>query len=206
MVRELASQDLSTVSHYVCGSVSDSQGCTAYDVVINQEFFQKCQVRVWWCCFSSKTVICSCLNQKSIRSASDWTELNCQASQERGHITPVLASMHWLPVLFWNYPKISPLTVKALHGLSPAYLWDLLVPYVVCTLNIMKNNEILWQKTVTFINKSLPILLDFSDLVCNWLENWPTVLLYFTQLFWFKSFLLHFVFICGCMKHFVTFV
>ena len=42
------------------------------------------------------------------------------------HISPVLASLHWLPVKFRG---VLLLTFKALHGLAPLYLNDLLHPY-----------------------------------------------------------------------------
>ena len=45
------------------------------------------------------------------------------------HISPVLASLHWLPVKFQIDHKILLLTFKALHGLAPLYLNDLLLPY-----------------------------------------------------------------------------
>ncbi len=47
----------------------------------------------------------------------------------RDHITPVLESLHWLPVSFRVDFKILMLTYKALHGLAPQYLSDLLIPY-----------------------------------------------------------------------------
>ncbi len=39
----------------------------------------------------------------------------------RDHITPVLESLHWLPVSFRVDFKILMLTYKALHGLAPQY-------------------------------------------------------------------------------------
>ena len=47
----------------------------------------------------------------------------------RSHITPVLASLHWLPVKFRIDFKILLITYKALHGLAPAYISELLSPY-----------------------------------------------------------------------------
>ncbi len=38
------------------------------------------------------------------------------------HITPVLASLHWLPVRFRIEFKILLIVFKILHGLAPAYL------------------------------------------------------------------------------------
>ena len=45
------------------------------------------------------------------------------------YITPVLKSLHWLPVCFRIDFKILLLVFKALNGLSPSYLSDLLLTY-----------------------------------------------------------------------------
>jgi hypothetical protein len=58
--------------------------------------------------------------------------LNCAARvvsrlRKFDHITPVLASLHWLPIPQRLEFKIILLTFKALHGLAPEYLRELLV-------------------------------------------------------------------------------
>ena len=51
------------------------------------------------------------------------------------HISPVLASLHWLPVKARADLKVLLLTYKALHGLAPTYLSDLVLSYIpTCTL------------------------------------------------------------------------
>ena len=45
------------------------------------------------------------------------------------HISPILRSLYWLPVASRIHYKIILLTFKALHGLAPLYLLDLLAPY-----------------------------------------------------------------------------
>ncbi len=45
------------------------------------------------------------------------------------HITPILQSLHWLPIKFRISYKIVLLTYKALNGLAPAYLTSLLSRY-----------------------------------------------------------------------------
>ena len=45
------------------------------------------------------------------------------------HIMPVLVNLHWLPVDYRVKFKLLCLTYKALHGLAPAYLSDLLQQY-----------------------------------------------------------------------------
>ena len=51
-------------------------------------------------------------------------------TRRRDHITPVLKSLHWLPVQFRIDFKVLLLVYKCLNGLGPSYLSDLLVPYV----------------------------------------------------------------------------
>ena len=46
------------------------------------------------------------------------------------HITPVLASLHWLPVKARADFKLLLLTYKAFHRLAPTYLSDLVLPYI----------------------------------------------------------------------------
>uniref|UniRef100_A0A8C5GQG5 Reverse transcriptase domain-containing protein n=1 Tax=Gouania willdenowi TaxID=441366 RepID=A0A8C5GQG5_GOUWI len=45
------------------------------------------------------------------------------------HITPILSSLHWLPVNFRIEYKILVLTFRALHGQAPLYISDMLCPY-----------------------------------------------------------------------------
>ena len=45
------------------------------------------------------------------------------------HITPVLHSLHWLPVSYHIQYKVLLLTFKALIGQAPSYLTELLQPY-----------------------------------------------------------------------------
>ena len=42
----------------------------------------------------------------------------------------MLASLHWLPVKARADFKVSLLTYKALHGLAPTHLSDLVLPYI----------------------------------------------------------------------------
>ncbi len=45
------------------------------------------------------------------------------------HITPILQSLHWLPIKFCISCKLLLLAYKALNGLAPAYLTNLLSRY-----------------------------------------------------------------------------
>ncbi len=46
------------------------------------------------------------------------------------HISPILASLHWLPVHFRNQFKILLFVFKSLNGLAPPYIYELLHPYM----------------------------------------------------------------------------
>ncbi len=50
-------------------------------------------------------------------------------SRKYDHITPILQSLHWLPIKFCISYKILLLAYKALNGLAPAYLTSLLSRY-----------------------------------------------------------------------------
>ena len=50
-------------------------------------------------------------------------------THKREHITPVLNSLHWLPVIYWSQYKILMYTFKALQGTAPQYLEELVVQY-----------------------------------------------------------------------------
>ena len=64
------------------------------------------------------------------------------------HITPALKSLHWLPISFRAKYKVLVITCKALHGLGPGYLWDLLLPYnLPCTLRSSGKNLLPSAKT-----------------------------------------------------------
>ncbi len=50
-------------------------------------------------------------------------------SRKYNHITPILQSLHWLPIKFRISYKRSLLAYKALNGLAPVYLTNLLSHY-----------------------------------------------------------------------------
>ena len=50
-------------------------------------------------------------------------------TRKREHITPVLASLHWLPVRYRIEFKTLLFVFKCLNGLAPIYLSELLEPY-----------------------------------------------------------------------------
>lgn len=47
-------------------------------------------------------------------------------TRRREHITPILKSLHWLPVYYRIHFKILVLVYKCIHGMAPTYLSELL--------------------------------------------------------------------------------
>ncbi|XP_039668677.1 uncharacterized protein LOC120566361 [Perca fluviatilis] len=64
-------------------------------------------------------------------------------TKKRDHISPVLASLHWLPVKSRIEFKILLLTYKALNGQAPSYLEELLIPYCPTRALCSQNAELL---------------------------------------------------------------
>ncbi len=50
-------------------------------------------------------------------------------SSKRSHVTPILISLHWLPVKFRIHFKIIVMVFRALHGQAPVYINEMLKPY-----------------------------------------------------------------------------
>jgi hypothetical protein len=88
-------------------------------------------------CFTSRLDYCSALLSGYLDKALNKLQLvlNTAArilirTKKCDHITPVLASLHWLPVKARDDFNVLLLTYKALHGLAPTYLSDLVLPYI----------------------------------------------------------------------------
>lgn len=64
-------------------------------------------------------------------------------SRKSCHITPILTSLHWLPVTFRIQFKVLVIAYRALHGQAPAYICDLLHPYVASRSLRSSNQELL---------------------------------------------------------------
>ena len=73
-----------------------------------------------------------CLSQSSLKRLQliqNTAARLLTRTSRRSHITPVLVSLHWLPVKFRINYKILLITYKALHDLAPSYISELLVPH-----------------------------------------------------------------------------
>ncbi len=61
-------------------------------------------------------------------------------NHKRDHITPVLQSLHWLPVRYRVDLKIVLIVYKSLNGMAPSYISDLLIEHNV-TRSLRSSNQ-----------------------------------------------------------------
>ena len=66
---------------------------------------------------------------KSLQLIQNAAARTLTRTKKYEHISPILASLHWLPVKSRIDFKILLLTYKAINGRAPEYIKDLLVPY-----------------------------------------------------------------------------
>ncbi|XP_038581024.1 uncharacterized protein LOC119907367, partial [Micropterus salmoides] len=72
---------------------------------------------------------CSKKSIKTLQLIQNAAARVLTGTRKRDHISPVLASLHWLPVKSRIEFKILLLTSKALNGQAPSYLKELIIPY-----------------------------------------------------------------------------
>ena len=80
-----------------------------------------------------RLLLYSLLNLPTSQIARLWRIQNKAArlvtrTSMREHIRPVLKELHWLPIDRRIVYKVLVITYKALHGLAPVYLAELLAP------------------------------------------------------------------------------
>ena len=71
------------------------------------------------------------------------------------HITPVLFSLHWLPVTYRIEFKILVLTFKAINQLAPSYICNLVRLKEKCKYQLRSSEELLLQLPIGKTKKSL---------------------------------------------------
>ncbi len=91
-------------------------------------------------------------------------------SRKYDHITPILQSLHWLPIKFRISYKIVLLAYKALNCLAPAYLTSLLSHYNPTRSLKLQNSGLL---VVPRIAKSTKVYRTFSYLVSKLWNSLP---------------------------------
>ncbi len=74
----------------------------------------------------------SCCTKKSLKTLQLIQNAPARVltgTRKRDRISPVLASLHWLPVKSRIEFKVLLLTYKALNGQAPSFLKELIVPF-----------------------------------------------------------------------------
>ncbi|KAK2872069.1 hypothetical protein Q8A73_024565, partial [Channa argus] len=72
---------------------------------------------------------CPSNSLKSLQLIQNAAARVLTGTSKRDHISPSLASLHWLPIKFRIEFKTLLLTYKALNGQAPSYIEDLIAPY-----------------------------------------------------------------------------
>uniref|UniRef100_A0A8D0CS33 Reverse transcriptase domain-containing protein n=3 Tax=Sander lucioperca TaxID=283035 RepID=A0A8D0CS33_SANLU len=115
---------------------------------------------------------CSNKSLKTLQLIQNAAARVLTRTNKRDHISPVLASLHWLPVKSRIEFKILLLTYKALNGQAPSYIEELLVPYCPTRALRSQNSELL---VVPRVSKSRMGARAFSyqaPLLWNQLPTW----------------------------------
>ena len=111
-------------------------------------------------------------------------------TKKREHITPVLASLHWLPVKSRIEFKTLLLTFKALNNMAPLYLKELVVPYQPTRALRSQNSSLLVVPTVSksrvgarafsyqapHLWNHLPLSVREADTICTFKSRLKTFL------------------------------
>ena len=71
------------------------------------------------------------------------------------HITPVLLSLHWLPVKERIHYKIIIFAFKVIHGLAPSYISGLLSVQSPSSYSLRRNDELLLKPFFRRTKKTL---------------------------------------------------
>ena len=80
---------------------------------------------------------CEIAKLQRVQNAAARLPLSCK---KYNHITPILISLHWLPVRYRINFKILLLTFKALNGMAPSYIIDL-IHIKTITRNSLRSTE-----------------------------------------------------------------
>uniref|UniRef100_A0A3Q3KA17 Reverse transcriptase domain-containing protein n=1 Tax=Monopterus albus TaxID=43700 RepID=A0A3Q3KA17_MONAL len=103
---------------------------------IRSILFQSDAIKLVYAFVTSRLDYCNSLlsgcpnnSLKSLQLIQNAAARVLTGTSKRDHISPILASLHWLPVKFRIEFKILLLTYKALNDKAPSYLKDLVEPY-----------------------------------------------------------------------------
>ena len=89
---------------------------------------------------------------KRVQNAA--ARLICKVSRF-DHITPVLFTLHWLPVNYRITFKVLLVTYKAIHGIAHVYIQDLIKIREKTVYSLRPNSEILLENPRTMTKPTL---------------------------------------------------
>ncbi|KAF7668630.1 hypothetical protein LDENG_00296260, partial [Lucifuga dentata] len=109
---------------------------------------------------------------RSLQLAQNTAARILTKTRKFDHITPILASLHWLPVQATADFKVLLLAYEASHGLAPPYLSELITPHTLaCPLALLM--LVSWsflQLTENQVGSSIclscPLSLEWPHTVC----------------------------------------
>ena len=88
-----------------------------------------------------------CIQNSAVRLVCSTPRFN--------HVTPVLFSLHWLPVAYRIEFKILVLTFKAIYQLAPSYICNLVRLKEKCKYQLRSSEELLLQLPMGKTKKTL---------------------------------------------------
>lgn len=114
-------------------------------------------------------------------------------TKKRDHISPVFASLHWLPIKFRVDFKICIFLYKALHKMALGYICDLIQPYTAwssCNQFLLFVPHSRWRKIKRWSELSLlsPKTHFYSLWCCIFKTTWIVFYIYLYIYFTWISF------------------
>ena len=102
------------------------------------------------------------------------------------HINPVLYNLHWLPVNFRIQFKILMITFKAIHGMAPSYLSDLICIRSSSRYSLRNNDTIFLERPKGVMRTTLGARLFHPSAPALW-NSFPAYIRVIDSLALFKS-------------------
>ena len=99
-----------------------------------ENFFQRSLQKFWYMPLLAQNstivthfcMVCLLIRLAKLQVLQNTVARVVSLTRKYDHITPVLESLHWLPVKFRIVFKVLLLVYKALNGMAPSYLSDML--------------------------------------------------------------------------------
>ena len=122
--------------------------CYTYSCFYNISFRLLQWLILWLACLSN--------SQTTTHSERRRSFTVCSIPRS-SYITPVLSDLHWRPIKFRVIFKILTLTFKAIHGLPPKYMADLIAIKNHSCYNLRSSKELLLAHTPNKLKPTLGV-------------------------------------------------